>query len=98
MCDGTVAGKSLPQNLRIVAACNPYRLRRGVHDGASNEGVEPSAVGLASGIQVQVQYMKLILTFQTSLDLFMAHDIPVGFGMARGNLPPKCGLINLPSQ
>ncbi|CAM9808916.1 unnamed protein product, partial [Sphacelaria rigidula] len=30
ICDGTVSGKPLPRNLRIVAACNPYRMRKRV--------------------------------------------------------------------
>ncbi|CAN0449561.1 unnamed protein product, partial [Ascophyllum nodosum] len=45
VCDGSFAGRSLPQNLRIVAACNPYRLRRGACDG---DEPKPRTVGLAT--------------------------------------------------
>ncbi|CAM9116767.1 unnamed protein product, partial [Choristocarpus tenellus] len=39
VCDGSVDGKPLPQSLRIVAACNPYRLRASKKKIASTEGV-----------------------------------------------------------
>ena len=53
ICDGTVLGKPLPRKLRIVAACNPYRMRKRVHgaDDEANARVEEGGVvGLASGI------------------------------------------------
>lgn len=56
VCDNAVSGRPLPANLRIIAACNPYRLRNQAAvsggGGVSMAGTraEGNAAGLASGI------------------------------------------------
>lgn len=40
-----------------MAACNPYRLRRGAHGGAPGDGVESRTVGLASGLHEEIQVL-----------------------------------------
>lgn len=51
ICDGAVNGKPLPSNLRVVAACNPYRLRKRIGGGDEDGGVKTDTVGLARGIK-----------------------------------------------
>ena len=29
LCDGTMQGRRLPESVKVIAACNPYRLRSG---------------------------------------------------------------------
>lgn len=50
VCDGAVNGTPLPSNLRVVAACNPYRLRRRIGGGDEDSGVKTGTVGLTRGI------------------------------------------------
>lgn len=57
ICDGAVNGKPLPSNLRVVAACNPYRLKKRIGGGGGggggdkDVGVKTETFGLASGIK-----------------------------------------------
>lgn len=60
VCDGAVNGKPLPSRLRIVAACNPYRLRKRIGNGGGDDGGvcgeeddqrNTGTIGLASGIK-----------------------------------------------
>lgn len=69
VCDNTMNGKPLPRNLGIVAACNPYRLRKraasmdddGAYEAANNG--EGGVVGLANGIRdpIRVRNNKVAL-------------------------------------
>jgi MoxR-like ATPase len=38
LCDKTMNGKRLPENYKLVAACNPYRLRKGLNAEHSEMG------------------------------------------------------------
>jgi hypothetical protein len=38
LCDKTMNGRPLPQNYKLVAACNPYRLRKGLNAEHSEMG------------------------------------------------------------
>jgi len=38
VCDHSLDGIELPQNMKIIAACNPYRKRRIIDDSLMNDG------------------------------------------------------------
>lgn len=47
ICDGAMSGKLLPRNLRVVAACNPYRLRNEAMRGhAEAQGIKKAGANI----------------------------------------------------
>lgn len=64
ICDETLGGTPLPRNLRVVAACNPYRLRTdATKDGASLRGgarMERESIGLTTSISEPIRVSSTI--------------------------------------